>query len=304
MSTAEDGLIGRSVVFMGSGPVAAKSLEALLKHTPVEAIITKPTTLWEMAGVADTIPVHTVADRAQLDQLIDTQKFKSHAGVLIDFGIIVSQHVIDAFPLGIVNSHFSVLPEWRGADPISFSILSGQSVTGVSLMLLAEKMDEGPIIGYGEQQLSGAETTPVLTSQLIQLSDALLRDLLPRYMSGNIKPARQELSGRKPSYSRKLTKEDGVLDFNKPADQLAREVRAFIEWPKSRTTIGGKDVIITAAHAGPTAPGIHVPGEVAFVKQPKSLYIHCQTGCLFIDRLKPAGKSEMTADAFMAGYQL
>lgn len=301
---AVDGLAGRSVVFMGSGPVAAKSLELVLKHTQVEAVITKPTTLWQMAAVADEIPIHTVSNRAELDQLLDAQKFASHAGLLIDFGIIVSQHVIDAFPLGIVNSHFSILPELRGADPISFAILSGQSVTGVSLMLLVEKMDEGPIIGYGEQQLSGTETTPILTDQLIKLSDALIRDLLPQYLSGNAKPGKQELSGRTASYSRKLTKEDGVMDFNKPAEQLEREVRAFIDWPKTRTSIGGKDVIITTAHAGPAAPGVHTPGEVAIVKQPKSLYIHCQTGCLFIDRLKPAGKADMSTDAFLAGYTL
>lgn len=304
MASVEEGLAGRSVVFMGSGPVAAESLELLLKHTQVEAVVTKPTTLWEMAAVADEIPLHTVSNRAELDQLVDTQKFTSHAGVLIDFGIIVSQHAIDTFPLGIVNSHFSVLPEWRGADPITFAILSGQSVTGVSLMLLVEKMDEGPIIGYGEQQLSGTETTPVLTEQLIKLSDALLRDLLPRYMSGNTKPGKQELSGRTVSYSRKLTKEDGALDFTKPAEILEREIRAFIGWPKSRTTIGGKDVIITAAHAGPAAPGVHRPGEVAIVKQPKSLYVHCNPGCLFIDRLKPAGKPDMPIEAFLAGYQL
>src|SRR5688572_20047531 len=127
---------GVKIVFFGSGPVAAESLRLLGQSFEIEAIVTKPSTTREMGAAAGSARLLTVENRHELDVLISEHPFESEVGVLIDFGIIVSQKVIDYFPKGIINSHFSLLPEWRGADPITFSILSGQKKTGVSLMLL------------------------------------------------------------------------------------------------------------------------------------------------------------------------
>jgi methionyl-tRNA formyltransferase len=297
------------VVFFGSGPVSARSLELLQHNFAIEAVITKPTTLQEMTTAANDVPIHTVANKAELDLLIDTNAFDSKVAVLIDFGIIVSQKVIDSFPLGIVNSHFSLLPQLRGADPISFAILEGLNKTGVSLMLLVEAMDEGPVISCGIHELNGAETTPTLTERLILLSNALLNDNLPKYISGDAKATDQTklpqlIPGHpdQPSYSRKLTKQDGLLDFRKPAAQLEREVRAFIEWPKSRTKLASKDVIITQAYAIPSIGADQKPGDTTVVKETGQIGIATSGGTFWIEKLKPAGKKEMTAAAFLAGY--
>lgn len=292
-----------TVVFFGSGPVAAESLRLLQAHTPVEAVVTKPTTAHEMAAVSSGVPQFHVSNRRELDELIAEKQFKSKVGILIDFGIIVSQAVIDSFYLGVINSHFSILPEWRGADPITFAILSGQSLTGVSLMLLVEKMDEGPIISYGEQPVEDTETTPSLTHKLILLSDALLENTLPKYLSGESRGGVsqefiEEQSGKHVSYSRKLTKEDGLLDWHKPAITLEREVRAFVEWPKSRTILAGKDVVITSSKV---AVRSGEPGTV--LVESKDLFICCAENALQILSLKPAGKKEMTAEAFLAGHR-
>jgi methionyl-tRNA formyltransferase len=286
------------IVFFGSGPVAAESLRLLLEHQQVEAVITKPTTLHEMSAIAGDIPVHTVTNRKELDELIAEKKFHSKMGVLIDFGIIVSRKVIDYFPLGIINSHFSILPDLRGADPITFAILSGQKMTGVSLMFLVEAMDEGPLHGYGEQPLDGKETTPLLTHQLILLSNALLKHELPNIFEKGFKGVPQDVTKRKISYSRKLTKEDGILDWKKPAEVLEREVRAFIEWPKSSTQLAGKNVTVTASHV---LEATDTPGTVKV--QGKEIVIYCSKDALVIDKLKPAGKNEMTAEAFLAGHK-
>ncbi len=288
------------IVFFGSGPVAAESLRLLQKHIEVEAVITKSSTQYEMKAVAENSPVLTANSKIELDSLLVEQKFTSRLAVLIDFGIIVSQKVIDNFELGIINSHFSILPEWRGADPITFAILSGQEVTGVSLMMLVEAMDEGPLVEYGEQPLNGSETGPVLTEKLIKLSDALLKHDLPRVFSGEAKGGvPQSVTKRSVSYSRKLTKEDGILDFNKTAKELEAEIRAFIEWPKSRTEIAGKDVVITKAQVDPKASG--TIGQV-FKTNDKKLGIYTNSGALIVLELKPAGKKAMPVDAFLAGY--
>lgn len=296
-----------SVVFFGSGPVAAESLRLLAENFNIEVVITKPKPTHHRGNfpVLDLVkqlnlPVKTVTNKNELDELISSKPFDSKLGVIIDFGIIVSRKVIDYFPLGIVNSHFSLLPEWRGADPITFSILSGQPKTGVSLMLIDEGLDTGKLLTYKTLPIEPIDTTQSLTDRLIKLSDKLLQDYLPKYIIGSIKPKNQPHPDRA-TYSRKLTKEDSIIDWNKSAQQIEREIRAYIEWPKSRTKIADKEIIITKAHALPTNIPNNPIGKFEAVGN--ALMVECGKGTLCIDRLKPAGKSEMTAMAFLAGYK-
>lgn len=299
-----------TIVFFGSGPVAAQSLELLAQSFTIESVITKPRPSHHRGPVPVlevaqrlNLPTIEVAGKDHLSNRIAETKFKSNVAVLIDFGIIVGQDVIDAFPLGIVNSHFSLLPEWRGADPISFAILSGQKVTGVSLMLLVQKMDEGPLLAQGDYDIELDETTPSLTENLIQLSYTMLCEVLPAYIAGSIQPLPQEVAAAESpnslrvSYSHKLTKEDGVLDWRKPAEVLEREVRAFHGWPKSRTELAGQQVVITKAHIEVSESQ---PGQLIFGA--KSLAIGTRHNALAIDALIPAGKKEMPIAAYLAGY--
>lgn len=293
------------IVFLGSGPVAAKSLELLAKNFEIETVITKPKPAhhrgaFPVIETASKLGIKTefVSSKSELDNIIAKTEFNSRLGVIIDFGIIVSQQVIDSFPLGIVNSHFSLLPEWRGADPITFSILSGQPKTGVSLMLIDSGMDTGKLITYKSISIMPSETTPSLTGRLINLSDQLLQEYLPRYERGEMTPKSQPHSDRA-TYSRKISKDDGVLDFTKPAEQLEREIRAYIEWPKSRTKLLGKEVIITKAHSVPVDGKV---GEVEIVKEAGVIIIYCSSGYICVEKLKPAGKKEITSDEFIRGY--
>jgi len=285
------------VVFFGSGPVALASLQLLRDNLELEAIITKPATLHDMQQAFPGTPTYAVSTRVELDTLCQQQAFTSPCGLLIDFGIIVSQKVIDSFPKGIINSHFSLLPQWRGADPITFAILSGQAETGVSLMLLVPAMDEGPLLAQAHHAIAPDATTPSLTSELVALSADLLKQHLPAYIAGTLQPTDQT-NDPPVSYSRKLTKEDGKLDWTKPATALERQVRAFLTWPNSYTTLAGRDIIVTGAH-------VHdlngTPGTIVANKH--HLYICCGEQALEIVRLKPAGKTEMPAEAFLAGYR-
>lgn len=286
-----------TIVFFGSGPVAAKSLGLLSENFIIEAIITKPATVQQMTSTLKEAPVYPVSNKSELDDLITSKTFNSKLAVLIDFGIIVSKTVIDSFPLGIINSHFSVLPELRGADPISFAILSGQSKTGVSLMLIDEGMDTGKILTTKVMPINADDTTPTLTDKLIILSNELLGEFIPRYVSGKV-TARSQSHPDRATYSRKLTKEDGIIDWTKPAETIEREVRAYIEWPKTSTKIAGKDVIITTAHVLEES---NTPGKVEI--RGKKIIIYGSKDALVIDKLKPAGKNEMTAEAFLAGHK-
>lgn len=290
------------LVFFGSGPVAAESLRLLSNTFSIEAIITKPTTEQEMGSVCSNTPVFTVTNKYDLDKLIDSSNFSSAVAVLIDFGIIVSQKVIDYFPKGIINSHFSLLPEWRGADPITFSILSGQAQTGVSLMMLVEAMDEGPLLAQSTYDIETSETTPSLTEALIELSYQSLDTILPLWLKNKVEPAPQEsvsiAQNKTPTYSRKLTKEDGALDWNKSATQLEREIRAFVGWPKSRTKLGDIECAITKSYVinkTGTAGEIFIDGKI--------LGVYCGADALFLESIKPAGKNEMDSASFINGYK-
>jgi len=293
-----------SIVFLGSGPVAAQSLEFLADTFTIEAVITKPRPAHHKADA----PVEVVAEhkslntlfagtRQELDHVLSTTNFTSKVGVVVDYGVIISAEAISRFPLGIINSHFSLLPEWRGADPITFSLLSGQPKTGVSLMSIDAGLDTGKLLTESELMIDPADTTPTLTNKLIALSNELLAEFLPRYERGQL--ALYDQTGE-PTYSRKLSKEDGVLDFTKPAQVLEREIRAFTGWPKSRTTLGDIDVIVAKAHVEPYA-GPLTPGKV--IVEAHTLSIVTSDGLLAIDSLQPAGKKEMPVQAFLLGYR-
>lgn len=302
--------ISETIVFFGSGSVAARSLELLARDFHIEAVITKQQPLhhkqpFPVLEVTKRLQLKTLTpgNKAQLSQLFAAKPVSSRIGVVIDYGFIINQDVIDYFPLGIVNSHFSLLPEWRGADPITFSILSGQKQTGISLMLITAGLDEGPLLAQTPFDLPEGITNPELTNELIEISHNALVQVLPLYYKGEAMAAPQEevtmASSKIPTYSRKLIKHDGIIDWNKPAIQLEREVRAFIEWPKSRTVLAGYDVIITASSVvdkkGP-------PGTI--LSENKELIVFCGSQALRIERLKPAGKNDMKSEDFLRGYRL
>jgi methionyl-tRNA formyltransferase len=297
------------IVFFGSGPVAAASLTLLLPHFTIEAVVTKPKPahhrgVFPVIAVAETykLPIITVKNKQELSTVIHNGPFISALAILIDFGIIVGQDIIDYFPKGIVNSHFSLLPEWRGADPITFAILSGQPTTGVSLMLLTEAMDEGPILAQESYNISRTETTSSLTEALIPLSVGLLQRTMPLWVENKITPLTQmDLAAknqRAVTYSRKLTKLDGKLDFSLDAVVLERQIRAYSEWPKSTTLLANIEVIITSVEVTNDSGK---PGDYHLVNN--DLLLFCKTGALSVKALKPAGKQLMAVSAFLAGYR-
>ncbi len=285
-----------SIVFFGTGPVSRQCLDGIAGHFDLEAIITKPdsvsphgrthpTPVKDWAG-EHNIPLHQPADKSELAALVTPGHFTSRAGLVVDYGLIIPESVIATFPLGIINSHFSLLPEWRGADPITFALLSGQPVTGVSLMRIVPTLDEGDLLAQTEYPLPPGITISVLTQALGSLSNELLISKLPDYLDGILQPYPQD-SSKPITYSRKLTKADGTIDWTKPAARLEREIRAYQGWPGSRTTLEDTEVTITAAHTSNTP------------REP----LACPTsdGYLVIDRLKPAGKREMSSAEFLAG---
>lgn len=286
-----------TIVFFGSGPVAAATIEGLLPHFTFEAIITKPRADGHRGSVpvlelaqAKNIPVFTPRTKKELSELFAGVTFTASTGLVVDYGIIISRSVIGSFKKGIINSHFSLLPEWRGADPISFTILSGRAETaGVSLMVINEKLDEGELIAQESFAVTPSMTTPKLTDALVRLSNTMLVTHLPGYIAGNVTPYPQPATP--PTYSRKLTKEDSIVDVTKPASQLEREIRAFAGWPKSKMQLFGHQVVVKKA-------------RVAQNTQDGALVVTCgnNTFLEILELTAPSGRTMNGAD-FLRGYK-
>lgn len=251
----------------------------------------------EVAMVAAKHSIPLLLPSKPKDIESELKAYDAGVGVLVAYGKIIPQSVIDIFPYGIINIHPSLLPQHRGPTPLESIILDGSTQTGVSIMELSKDMDAGPIYAQAKLTLRGTETKQQLADILLDIGSSMLTEVLPGILDGNIVAIPQDMSAA--TYDMLITKEDGLLDWQKPAEQLAREIRAYEGWPKSRTTLGGKEVVITKAHA------VLGQGNLGTSwRDGKNFGIYTSRGVLAIDYLKPAGKQEMTVEAFLAGYNI
>lgn len=252
----------------------------------------------EVQEIAEEHSIPVMAPQRPIDIIDDLRSLEAQAGVLAAYGRIVPQALIDIFPRGIINIHPSLLPLYRGPIPIEQAILDGAAQTGVSIMSLISNMDAGPVYARKTHPLSGSETKADLAAELGREGAGLLIEALPAILAGTLPPEPQDEA--KASYCSLLTKESGIIDWGKPAEQLEREVRAFLGWPGSRTQVLGREILVTAAQAEPDTP--LAPGEVS--ARGRRLVVGTGKGSLRIQRLKPSGKREMDAADFLAGAQI
>ena len=231
------------------------------------------------------IPV-LLPDRPK-DIIDELKAFNAEIGVLVAYGRIIPQSIIDIFPKGILNIHPSLLPRYRGSIPIEQAILDGSTQTGVSVMGLVKEMDAGPIYAQQTVELTGAETKQELTQKLLTLGGQLVLDVLPSALDGTAQPTAQDES--KATFTSLISKSDGHMDLAKPAAQLEREVRAYAVWPKSRLELYGHQVVVTKA-------------RVAQDNDDNLLIVAANPGYLEIEELvAPSGK-KMTGADFLRGY--
>lgn len=254
----------------------------------------RPLEVVEIARQHD-IPVLSPNSLREPEIASELASYGAVAGVLVAFGKMVPESIINLFPKGIINVHPSLLPKHRGSTPIESVIRLGEKETGVSLMALVAAMDAGPVYAQETVSLLGAETKQDLTDQLSALGAKMMIQHLPAILDGSLSGTEQDHN--QATEDKRIAKTDSVLDFNKTAVELEREIRAYAGWPRSKTTIGTVDVIVTRAHA------LEEDGEPGTLRlHNKDLGIYCSKGVLMIDLLIPNGKKEMPIESFLAGY--
>ncbi len=292
----------KSLIFFGnerlsSGfvPDGAPTLEALIDAGyDVKAVVAnyeagtsrKARTL-EIEEVARKHDIPVLLPDRPKDIIDELKAFGAEIGVLVAYGRIIPQSVIDIFPKGILNIHPSLLPRYRGSIPIEQAILDGTPETGVSVMGLVKEMDAGPIYTQQTVSLSGTETKQELTQQLLSIGGQLILKVLPSALDGTAHPQPQDET--QATFTSLINKADGHMDPAKPAEQLEREVRAYAVWPKSRLEAFGHQVVVTKA-------------RVAQNKDDGAFIVAANPGYLeILELVAPSGKKMSGAD-FMRGY--
>lgn len=273
---------------------------------PVVAVITKPDS---PKGRGHTLAQPAVKIFAQKHNITVWQPEKlpdindriaelnQPTGVLVSYGKLIPESTLDLFTPGIINVHPSLLPKYRGPSPIETAILTREEETGISIIRLVAAMDAGPIYKQTKVSLRGDETAEQLYADLGERGSRLLISILPSIMDGSSVAHPQDDDNA--TYCKMIQKSDGAIDWNETARNIEARIRAYHLWPKSRTTLGGVEVIITRGEvidADNSAPG-HV------TIHSDELIIGTASGALRIISLKPLGKKEMPVTAFLSGYR-
>ncbi len=212
----------------------------------------------------------------QSDAIEFIKNAKADIGIVVDFGLIIPEDVINIFKLGIVNIHPSLLPKYRGSAPIQNTILNGDKYAAVTLMLIDKNMDAGPILTQYKIKLKGHETYPILKDYLSELGAEILLDSLPYYITGEIIPKKQRKNNV--TYTKLITKSDGEVKLSDDPTLVYRKIRAYDPWPGVYIMLDELRIQIISAH----------------------LDKHKR---LVIERVKPAGKNEMSYQDFVNGYK-
>lgn len=247
----------KTIVFFGTDEFSAVSLRELIaKGFTIGAVVTKPdsrkgrgrelskSVVKEIAE-ANTIPVLQPLKVTEITNEI--KKLDDPIGVLVSYGKIIPQSVIELFTPGIINVHPSLLPLYRGPSPIESAILNGDTETGVTIMQLSAAMDAGPMYKQVLYQLNDTETAPELELALAELGAQELTQALPSIINGALQPVPQ--NDDLATYCKLLSKENSLLDTkNLTAEQAERQVRAYLAFPKTKAIIEGHQIVITKAH--------------------------------------------------------
>ncbi len=218
--------------------------------------------------------------------------------VVAAYGLILPPSVLALPTYGCINVHASLLPAYRGASPITAAILDGRSETGVTIMLMDAGMDTGPALRQATEPILGADTTASLSERLAETGAALLVATLEAWLAGDIAPIPQSELGGEVSTCRLIKKEDGQIDWSRPAAHIERMVRAYAPWPAAYSTWRGEIFKVLAAGV---LPGRAEAGRITAT--PEGPAVGTGDGLLLLQSVQAAGKKAMPAAAFAHGAQ-
>jgi methionyl-tRNA formyltransferase len=292
------------ILFMGTAELACPSLEAVarLPEHQIVGVVTQPDRPKGRDLRPAPPPVKIVAQRLNLP-VHQPEKIREPAAldsvraarpdliVIVAYGQILPKAVLDLPPRGCVNVHASLLPRWRGAAPIQYAILHGDRETGVTTMFINERMDAGDIILQRAEVIRSDDTAATLHDRLAVLGGKLIVETVALVAVGQ--PPRRPQDESQVTYAKKLTKDDGRIDWNKPALEIERQVRAFNPWPSAFTSLG--DTMLKLWKVELLERSDVASGEL------RDGYVGTGHGTLRLVELQPAGGKRMSFEEFQRG---
>ena len=246
------------------------------------------------------LPVYQPASLRSAAAQAELATLAPDAIIVAAYGKLLPTPVLELPPLGCLNIHPSLLPRHRGPSPVASAILEGDQVTGVTLMLLNEGMDTGPLIAQTEYPLNGTETAEGLTTTLFEIGGTLLQASLPRWQTGELKATPQDDSLA--TVTRKLERADGLADWALTAEELERRARAFTPWPGLFTTWDGSGVKLVEVSVFSTDATDKNPGEVVETGDPATpAAVATGQGLLGLKTIQLEGKRAVAIGDFLRG---
>jgi methionyl-tRNA formyltransferase len=304
------------IIFMGTPPLAATVLNALLDAPDIHVVgvVTQPdqprgrdlklqpSAVKELAS-AKGLPV-LQPPRARDPQFIEqVREFAPDLIIVAAYGQILPQSLLDVPQFGCLNVHTSLLPKYRGAAPIQWAILNGDRETGVTIMKMNAGLDTGDIVSLERTPIHDSDTAQTLHDRLAVLGGALLVRAIPDYVAGKITPQPQPAEGI--TYARKIEKEDGKLDWSRPARALWNRVRGLTPWPGTFTFLqrAPSPVLLKILRAEPLDSPAGEAGQMLSAGR-DGIVVACGEGALRILELQREGGKRLTAQQFLTGFPL
>lgn len=301
-------------ILTGTSDFGIPSFQALLKDQRFEitGVITQPDKPTDRKQIITPPPIKVEAEKNgitvyQPEKINDIkskiENLKSEIGVVISYGQIIPEEILEIPECGFINVHGSLLPKYRGAACAQAAILNGDKQTGITIIKIDKGLDTGPILWQDKLPIAPDDTAETLLEKLSRLAAEILPSVIEKYIAGEIKPIPQD--DAQASYVKQLKKQDGLIDWTKPAKEIERFVRAMQPWPGAFTNIKNKKTgALMSLKIAETAPNLlainqYKAGEFFLINN--GLAAQCGRNALIIKKLQLEGKKEMNSLEFLKG---
>ncbi|MDD2308011.1 MAG: methionyl-tRNA formyltransferase [Desulfuromonadaceae bacterium] len=301
-------MTGWRTIFMGTPGFACPTLQGLIdRGEHIVAVVTQPDRPKGRGQRMMAPPVKELAEKSGIpvyqplkvrdpDFVDIIRGLKPDVIVVVAFGQILPKALLEIPPHGCINVHASLLPRYRGAAPLNWCLINGESETGVTTMLMDVGLDTGDMLLVKRTPLDENEDIVSLHDRMASMGAELLGETIDRLAAGDLIPQPQNSADS--CYAPMLKKEDGIINWHADARTIHNQVRGLAVWPGACTTVGGQTLKIFRTAVG---KGSGVPGTVLQATKDQ-LEVACQTGSLFLQELQLAGKKRLDCASFLAGY--
>ncbi len=302
------------LVFMGTPQIAVPSLEYLLNKEDINviAVLTQPDKPAGRGKKLTASPIKLLAQeynipvfqpksiRKDLDLQGQLINLRPDIFITVAFGQILSQEVLDIPRIGTINLHASLLPKYRGANPIQAAIVNGEKVTGVTTMLTDIGIDTGDMLLKEEIEITEDMNSAQLAEKISQIGPELLYKSIIGLNDKTLNPTPQNHD--ESTHAPKFKKEDGLINWNLPAQKIHNQIRGMYPWPSAYTNIGQNNLKIISSGLIKSAPSAS-PGEIISIKK-EGVVVAAKDQCILLKTLQPAGKKAMDAQSWCNGARI